>query len=165
MLPVKVGEARGAFKSNAFCVAVETGLSKSVVLFTLPKPTIVAVMPETVPVKVGEASGAFKSKAVWVAVEIGLSKSVVLSTFAKPTIVAVIPETVPEKVGEASGAFSAKSELLAFASNAVCVAVEMGLSKSVVLFTLAKPTIVAVMPETVPVKVGEASGAFKSRAV
>ena len=86
---------------------------------TFAKPTIVAVMPDTVPVKVGEASGAFKSKAVCVAVEIGLSISVVLLTFAKPTMVAVIPEIVPVKVGEASGALSAKSELLAFASKAV----------------------------------------------
>ena len=63
-VPVKVGFARGAFKSNAACVAVEMGLAASEVLFTLPKPTMVAVMPPTVPVKVGFARGAFKSKAV-----------------------------------------------------------------------------------------------------
>ena len=57
-VPVKAGEAKGAFRVNAVCVAVEIGLSVSAVLFTLPSPTIVAVMPETVPVKTGEAKGA-----------------------------------------------------------------------------------------------------------
>ena len=33
-IPVKLGEAKGAFKSNAACVAVEIGLFKSVVLST-----------------------------------------------------------------------------------------------------------------------------------
>ena len=60
-VPVKVGEAIFAFKSNAVCCAVDTGLLASEVLFTLPKPTMVAVIPETVPVKVGEASGAFNA--------------------------------------------------------------------------------------------------------
>ena len=39
MVPVNVGEASGAFKSNAVCVAVEIGLSESEVLSTLPRPT------------------------------------------------------------------------------------------------------------------------------
>ena len=39
--------------------------------------------------------------------------------------------------------------------------VETGLFRSVVLSTLAKPTIDFVIPETVPVKVGEAKLAFK----
>ena len=63
-VPVNVGLASGAFKSNAVWVAVETGLLASEVLFTLPKPTIVEVTPDTVPVNVGFAIGAFKSKAV-----------------------------------------------------------------------------------------------------
>ena len=78
---------------------------------------------------------------------------------------AVIPETVPVNVGDARGAFDAKSVLLAFASKAVWVAVETGFNKSVVLSTFAKPTIDLLIPETVPVKVGDANGAFKSKAV
>ena len=51
-VPVNVGETKLAFKSNAACVAVETILSASEVFVTLPKPTIVGVIPLTVPVKV-----------------------------------------------------------------------------------------------------------------
>ena len=58
-MPVRTALARGAFKSNAACAAVEMGLAASEVLFTLPKPTMVAVIPLTVPVKVGFAIGAF----------------------------------------------------------------------------------------------------------
>ena len=36
---MKVGLAKGAFKSNAPCVAVETGLLTSLILSTLPRPT------------------------------------------------------------------------------------------------------------------------------
>ena len=57
-VPVNAGEASGALKSSAVCVAVETGLLASEVLSTLPSPTCVAVTPETVPVNVGEAIGA-----------------------------------------------------------------------------------------------------------
>ena len=39
-----------------------------------------------------------------------------------------------------------------------------GFNKSVVLSTFPKPTIVLVIPETVPVNVGEAKGAFKAKA-
>ena len=49
---------RFAYKSRAFCVSVDIGLSISAVLFTLPSPTIAAVIPDTVPVKVGLALGA-----------------------------------------------------------------------------------------------------------
>ena len=38
-VPVKVGEARLAFKSKAVCCAVLTGLFTSLVLSTLDKPT------------------------------------------------------------------------------------------------------------------------------
>ena len=110
-MPVRDGLARDAFKSKAVCVAVEMGLSASDVLFTLPKPTMVAVMPLTVPVKVGPASDAFKSKAVCVAVETGLSASAVLFTLPKPTMVAVMPLTVPVKVGPARGAFKSNAVL------------------------------------------------------
>ena len=58
-VPVNVGEASGAFKSSAVCVAVETGLAESAVLSTEPRPTIDFVIPVTDPVNAGFASGAF----------------------------------------------------------------------------------------------------------
>ena len=51
-----------------------------------------------------------------------------------------------------------------FKSNSVCVAVLTGLLASLVLSTLVKPTIVLSIPDTVPVKVGDAIGAFKINA-
>ena len=51
-----------------------------------------------------------------------------------------------------------------FKSKAAWVAIEMGLFASEVLSTFPKPTIVLSIPETAPVKVGDASGAFKSKA-
>ena len=87
-----------------------------------------------------------------------------------------IPDTVPVKVGDAKGAFNAsavvallisevKSLVFAFKFNAVCVAAEIGLLASEVLSTLPKPTIVLSIPDTVPVKVGDAKGAFNASAV
>jgi len=67
---------------------------------------------------------------------------------AKPEMEA--PEgivTVPVKVGLARGALR---------SRAVCWAVETGFAVSAVLSTFPRPTMVLVMPETVPVNVGEA---------
>jgi hypothetical protein len=66
-VPVNVGDARLAFNPRAVVVAVETGLLRSVVLSTLPRPTIDAVIPLTVPVKVGEARGAFSASLAIVA--------------------------------------------------------------------------------------------------
>ena len=57
-MPVNVGVALLAFRSNAACCAVDTGLAVSAVLSTEPKPTIDLVIPETVPVNVGVARGA-----------------------------------------------------------------------------------------------------------
>ena len=57
-MPVNVGVALFAFRSNAVCCAVDTGLAVSAVLSTEPKPTIDLVIPETVPVNVGVARGA-----------------------------------------------------------------------------------------------------------
>ena len=51
------------------------------------------------------------------------------------------------------------SAVLNFKFNAVCVAVDIGLFASDVLSTLSKPTILLVIPETVPVNVGFAKGA------
>jgi hypothetical protein len=77
-----------------------------------------------------------------------------------------MPLTVPVKVGLARSAFKFKDAsttvLTAFVSNAVDVAVEIGLLASEVLSTLPRPTIVASMPLTVPVKVGLAIGAFSA---
>jgi hypothetical protein len=79
--PVNVGLARFAFRFNAVCVADDTGFNKSLVLSTLPKPTIDFVIPVTVPVNAGLARLAFRFNAVCVAVDIGFDKSFVLSTF------------------------------------------------------------------------------------
>ena len=53
----------------------------------------------------------------------------------------------------------------AFKFRAVCVAVEIGFNKSVVLCTFPSKTIVGVIPLTVPENVGEARGAFNANAV
>ena len=63
-VPVSAGDARGAFRSKAVWVALDTGLLASDVLSTFPRPTIPLLIPLTVPVNVGLAKGAFKSKAV-----------------------------------------------------------------------------------------------------
>ncbi len=47
-------------RPKQFVSRVRIGVFASVVLSTLPSPTIDLVMPLTVPVKVGLASGAFK---------------------------------------------------------------------------------------------------------
>ena len=57
-VPVKDGLAKGANKFSAACVAVDIGLLISLLLSTIPNPTIAAVIPATVPVKVGLAFGA-----------------------------------------------------------------------------------------------------------
>ena len=62
-VPVKVGDAKFAFKSSAVCCAVLTGLLTSLVLSALARPTMALVIPLTVPVKVGDAKFAFKSSA------------------------------------------------------------------------------------------------------
>ena len=62
------------------------GLPRSLVLSTLPKPTIVLVIPDAVPVNEGLAVGAFADSAVAVAVEIGLFASLVLPTLLKQTM-------------------------------------------------------------------------------
>ena len=50
-----------------------------------------------------------------------------------------------------------------FKSNAVWVAVEIGLFKSLVLSTLPRPIIALVIPLTVPVNDGELISAFSSK--
>ena len=90
--------------------------------------------------KTAESLFTLPSNAVCIALLIGLSKSAVLSTFGSPTIDLVIPATVPVKVGEARGAFKTKSDVSAFLSKAICVALLIGFAESAVLFTLFKPT-------------------------
>ena len=141
-VPVKVGEANGARRLRALCVAVEMGFARSWVLSTLPRPTMLAVTPETVPVKVGDANGARRSRAVCVAVEIGFARSWVLSTFPSPTMAAVMPDTVPVKAGDARGAKLERD---------VCTFVKPAPRSRV-------PTLM-VGAVSVPVKVGEARGA------
>ena len=97
-VPVNVGDAPGAFKSNAVCVAVETGLSISDVLSAKAKYTMDLVIPLTTPVNVGESILALEFINDWVAVETGLDKSDVLSTLSRPTLAFVSPLTVPVKV-------------------------------------------------------------------
>ena len=63
-VPVKAGDANGANKCNAVCVADDIGLLESEVLLTLHNPTIEAVMPDTVPVNVRLAFGAYVDAAV-----------------------------------------------------------------------------------------------------
>ena len=58
-----------ALPSSAVCVAVLIGFEASLVLLTLPRPTIAAVMPLTVPVNVGLASGAFAASELVTVVE------------------------------------------------------------------------------------------------
>ena len=141
-VPVKVGDANGARRLRALCVAVEIGFARSWVLSTLPRPTMPAVTPETVPVKVGDANGARRFRAVCVAVEMGFARSWVLSTLPRPTMAAVTPETVPVKVGEA-----------------------MGAREDIDVCTFVKPAPTSRVPHlmvgavSVPVKVGEARGA------
>ena len=53
-----MGAVRLAIRFNAAWVAVDIGLLASEVLFTLPNPTIAAVIPLTVPVNVGLFNGA-----------------------------------------------------------------------------------------------------------
>ena len=169
---MKVGDASGAFRSNAVCWEVETGLDASLVSSTLPSPTIVLVIPETVPVNVGDAIVALRSKAVCCDVETGLDASLVSSTLPRPTIDLVIPTVVPPMyklppiptppatwrapdavlvetvvlvinvVGKVTVPVNVGDAIVALRSSAVCCAVDTGLLASLVLSTLPSPTIV-----------------------
>ena len=149
----------------ASATAVDTGLSMSAVLSTLPNPIKDLSNPVAVPVntglflvtKVSSAAIALSRSAKMaaaVANETGLSKSEVLSTFDNPTIFLVIPVTIPVKLGLAKGANNPSTvcALAISASIASCVAVDIGLSKSEVLSTSDNPTISFVIPVTDPVK-------------
>ena len=107
---------------RAVWVALLTGRSAGAVLATLPRPTILDVIPLTVvakltlPVKDAPDKGANKLRAVWVALLTGRSAGAVLATLPRPTIVEVMPTAelvttndgtvaVPKKVGLLIGAF------------------------------------------------------------
>ena len=103
------------------------------------------------------AIDSFAVSAFIVASETGLFASLVLSTFDKSTIFFEIPNTVPVnvvvpvKVGEALGALRSK---------AFWAKLEIGLSASEVLSTLAKLTMLFESPPTLPVNVGLLMGAL-----
>ena len=100
-VPVNVGEAKGAFKSNAVCVAVETGLLASEVLSTLLKPTIVLSIPETVPVNVGLLIGAFKDSAAFalvISAAIAVALAVTLAVNVASAAVALFTSVVKSVV-------------------------------------------------------------------
>ena len=124
-------------------MAVLTGLSASDVLFTLPKPTIADVIPDTVPVNVGEASGAFEYKAVCKPLVLEIDKAASAIAVALPTLV-----TGPVKFA-----------LVAFAVETAEV------TNSVVANCVVLVPAVAVGAKGVPVNVGDAKGDFKSKAV
>ena len=124
--------------------------------------------------------------------EIGLFASDVLSTLPRPTIVLSIPDTVPVNIGEARSAL-AESEVLnpSIFDCAMAAEDEMSASEMVpsvifaeVIDASAIEEVIPVRPDPsptnavaeivpvadmapeviVPVNIGEASGAFKSRA-
>ena len=76
-----------AFKSSAACVAVDIGLSISLVLSTLASPTMALVIPDTVPVNVGDSIFAFKL----IAVKYGLSIAAVSDVFNLPSAPFTLP--------------------------------------------------------------------------
>ena len=105
------------------------------------------------PEKEGDSNGAFKAKAVVTSVvfafnAMSLVFAVILAVLAFTVLVSVV-----------------KSAAFAFRSSAAWVAVDIGLAASVVLSTDPNPTMDLVIPETVPVKVGDAVGAFKAKEV
>ena len=80
-------------------------------------------------------------------------------------VVNPVPESVPPTV-----TFLADTSVVDVISgwyvfNAVWTAVEMGLLRSLVLFTFPSPTMDAVIPATVPVNVGLLVGAFAAMSV
>ena len=92
---------------------------------------------------------------------------VTLSTFKSSAVVtsAAFAFNASAVVTSAAFAFNASavvtSVAFAFKSSAVCVAVDTGLLMSAVLSTLPRPTMALVIPDTVPVKVGDSIFAFK----
>ena len=124
-------------------MAVLTGLLASVVLSTLARPTIDLVIPPTVPVNVGLLIGAFKSKAVCNPLVLAIDKAPSAIAVALPTLV-----TTPVKFALVAFAVETAEETNAVVAICVVLVPE-----------------VAVGAIGVPVNVGLARGAFKSKAV
>jgi hypothetical protein len=120
-------------------VADNTFLVESAVLSTLPNPTIVDVIPDTVPVNVGDARGAFNPKAVF--------KSVWLDR---------VPEIVPHEVAPVIGIH----DLVPLVVEDNIYPLVLGRPNEG-----SDPVITDVMPLTNPVNVGEDNGAFNANAV
>ena len=122
--------------------------------------TIPAAGSVTVPVNVGEASGAFKpSDVVTVDAKFASSPSAAASSSS-------VLSAAGAPVSNALTCDVASAIASAFAvAIAVACAVETGLAVSAVSSADPSPTIVFVIPDTVPVNVGEARLAFRSSAV
>ena len=149
-VPVKVGEAKLAFKLAA---AVTKAVVATLVVLS-SAVWVVAIVPVGnvgVPVKDGEAKLAFKLAAA-------VTKAVVATLVVLSSAVWVVAIVPVGNVGVPVNIGLARFDLRVSAS---CWAVETGLAVSAVLSTESKPTIVLVIPATVPVKVGEARGAFE----
>ena len=95
---------------------------------------------ERVPVKVGLANGAFASSDDWREETFAMVKAL-FGTVTVPVAVRFAHVKVPVNVGDA---------LFDFRSSAVCVAVDIGLSRSDVLSTFSSPNCVTVIPRSVP---------------
>ena len=126
-------------------------------------PSVNAIPAEatvTVPVNVGEASGAFRPRFV-VTVD---------AKFASSPSAAASSSSVLSAAGAPVSNALTCDVASAIASDfavaiAVACAVDTGFAVSDVLSTFPRPTWALVTPETVPVNVGFAFGAFRSRAV
>ena len=104
----------------------------------LPVPPV-QVANESAPENVGLAKGAFASSDDWRVDTFAMLKAL-FGTETVPLAVKFAQVRVPVNVGEAFGAFR---------SSAVCVVVEIGLSKSDVLSTFPRLSWAAVTPRSV----------------
>jgi len=85
--------------------------------------------------------------------------------FTKAVVAICVLSVENDAVGADGVPVSAGEAKAALRSSAVCVAVDTGFAESAVLSTEPSPTIDFVIPETVPVKVGETIGAYVDAAV
>ena len=143
--PLNIAPARPAFRLSAACCSVETGLSASEVLFTLPSPTWPAVRPvsaEPFPLAESLPLKTFQSAAVRYPSEptpAGPSLAFMSAALSSPVL-------LPDKLLAEIFPLNIAPVRLAFKSRAVCCSVETGLSASEVLFTLPRFNCTAVMP-------------------
>ena len=156
-VPVKVGDAKLAFKLRAVCVAEETGAVRIPVTVKFP---LTARSAESVALLVL----VFHSRLNWSSqlsvIMLPSSSHRCILNFA--SVVATSRCLLPRLVQIFP--FSTVTSVLCFAFSAVSIAEETGLSASAVLSTLVKPTIALEIQVTVPVKAGLAKEAFESTA-